>query len=73
MSELALIYLAISAACAGLFIVASMRAGRPADPLRPRWLPWRAITVCAGAGGLLAIAQFVSLVAPDLRAAALQH
>lgn len=60
MSDMAVMYLGITAGCAGLFLIASWRAGRPADPLRPRLLPWRAITVCAGAAGLLAIAQLVA-------------
>ncbi len=68
MSSEALITLVAACACAGLFLFASARASRPADPLKPRLLPWRAITVTAGAAGFVIMAYLLSLLAPGLSA-----
>ena len=54
-----LIILAISG---GLFIFASLRAKRPADPLKPRLLPWRTIIIIAGAVAIFMIVHLVNLL-----------
>ncbi len=68
MSSEAFITLVAAGACTGLFLFASARASRPADPLKPRLLPWRAITVTAGAAGFVVMAYLLSLLAPGLTA-----
>ena len=40
--------LAALAAFGGLFAYASWRAAKPADPLNPRMIPWRTISLVAG-------------------------
>lgn len=54
-----LVVLAVSAA---IFIFGSWRAAKPADPLRPRLIPWRPIIVFAGAAGLLMLVHLVNLM-----------
>lgn len=58
-----------AAMCAGVFVLASRHASRPADPLRPRLLPWRAILIIAGAACVLSLAHGAALLAPGLFAA----
>lgn len=62
----AVISLIGSALCAGIFVFASRHAARPADPLRPRLLPWRAILIISGAAGVLALAHGAAVLAPGL-------
>jgi hypothetical protein len=38
-----------------IYAYAAWRANRPADPLKPRLLPWRTISVFAGATAFLAL------------------
>lgn len=45
--------LAIMAALGAIFAFGSWRAVRPADPLKPRMIPWRPIILVAGVGFLL--------------------
>ena len=65
----AVISLIGSTLCAGVFALASRHASRPADPLRPRLLPWRAILIIAGAACVLSLAHGAALLAPGLFAA----
>lgn len=59
MDVLASVLIALGlAAAAGL---ASYRATRPADPLRPRILPWRTISLAAGVGSFLFFVHTLSL------------
>jgi amino acid transporter len=51
--------LATAAAC---FAFASWRAAQPADPLRPRFLPWRTLVVVSGVVGVIMLVHFVNLL-----------
>ncbi|NWG53153.1 MAG: hypothetical protein HXY28_05490 [Hydrogenophilaceae bacterium] len=46
----------IAAALAGVAFLASWRASRPADPLKPRMIPWRALMILAAGGAIIALA-----------------
>jgi hypothetical protein len=48
--------LIIAAALAGVAFLASWRASRPADPLKPRMIPWRALMILAAGGAIIALA-----------------
>ncbi len=52
--------LAVLAAFGGLFAYASWRAAKPADPLNPRMIPWRTLSVLAGFLAMLALIYLVS-------------
>lgn len=45
----------------GLFALASRQAAKPADPLKPRLVPWRPIIIIAAFGGLVALVHLVNL------------
>jgi hypothetical protein len=61
-----LLALATAAALGGFAIYASWRASLPADPLKPRLLPWRALMIGATTGVVLALAAAASFLgAPD--------
>jgi hypothetical protein len=62
----AVISLAGGVLCAGIFVFASRHASRPADPLRPRLLPWHTILIISGAACVLAIAHGAAVLAPGL-------
>jgi hypothetical protein len=47
--------------CCGLFAYASHRAAKPADPLKPRLIPWRPIILASGFAALIAIVHLVNL------------
>ena len=47
---------AVFVTSAALFAYASWVAARPADPLKPRMLPWRTVSVFAG------FAAFITLI-----------
>ena len=49
------------AVAAALFAFASWRASRPADPLKPRLLPWRALIIVIGAIALFMLVHLVNL------------
>ncbi len=54
--------LTILAISGGLFIFASLHAKRPADPLKPRLLPWRPIIIMSGAVVIFMIVHLVNLL-----------
>ncbi len=43
-----------------IFALASWRSARPADPLKPRLIPWRPIMIFAGAIALLMLVHVVN-------------
>jgi hypothetical protein len=45
--------LAVMAILGAVFAFGSWRAARPADPLKPRMIPWRPIIIVAGVAFLL--------------------
>jgi hypothetical protein len=45
-----------------LFAVASWRAAKPADPLKPRLAPWRALIIFSGAFSMLLIVHLFNLM-----------
>lgn len=53
--------LVVLALAAGLFGYGSWRAAQPADPLRPRMIPWRPVIITAGMVGLLMLVHLVNL------------
>lgn len=53
--------LAILAASVAIYAYGSWRAAQPADPLRPRLLPWRPIILTAGVVGLLMLVHLANL------------
>ncbi len=54
--------LAALAGFVALFAYCSWRAGRPADLLRPRLLPWRTLVLVAGVAALLMAVHLVNLL-----------
>jgi hypothetical protein len=49
-------------ACAGgVFAYGSWKAARPADPLRPRLIPWRPLIILSGLVALLMLVHLVNL------------
>ena len=52
----------VVAACGGLAMLASWRASRPSNPLKPRMLPWRSIMIAATTGAILALVAAFSLL-----------
>lgn len=52
--------LIIAAALAGVAFLASWRASRPADPLKPRMIPWRALMIVAAGGAIVALAMLTA-------------
>ena len=46
----------------GLFVLSNVRAGRPADPLRPRWVPWKLMIVFSAFLIVLAIVHIANLL-----------
>jgi len=53
--------LAVAGLFSGLFALASHRAALPADPLRPRLVPWRPVIVASGFAALIALAHLINL------------
>jgi hypothetical protein len=53
--------LAVLAAAAGVFGYGSWRAAQPADPLRPRLIPWRPLILTAGVVVILMLVHLVNL------------
>lgn len=49
------------AACAGLFVFANHRAGKPAEPLRPRLVHWRLVVVVAAFLFILGLVHLANL------------
>lgn len=55
------------AACLGAFsIYASWRASRPANPMKPRLLPWRTLFVFGSAVTLIVLAYAVHFLLPNM-------
>ncbi len=54
--------LIVLAACVAIFAFGSWRSTRPADPLKPRMLPWRTIILIAGAVGVFMAVHVVNLL-----------
>jgi hypothetical protein len=54
--------LTILAISGGMFVFASLHAKRPADPLKPRLLPWRVIIITAGAVSIFMLVHLVNLI-----------
>ncbi|MBI1186498.1 MAG: hypothetical protein GC206_04085 [Alphaproteobacteria bacterium] len=59
--------LIVAAAMAGVAVLASWRASRPADPLKPRMIPWRALMILAAGGAIVALAMLAALFNVDGR------
>lgn len=55
--------LVVLVAAIAVFVIGSRIAERPADPTRPRLLPWRPVILTAGVLGLLAVVHVFSLIA----------
>ena len=53
--------LAALAAAGGVFWFASHRAAQPADPLKPRLVPWRGVIIASGFAALIALVHLVNL------------
>jgi hypothetical protein len=53
--------LAVLAVSAALFAYGSWRAAQPADPLKPRMIPWRPVIIITGVLGLLMVVHLVNL------------
>jgi amino acid transporter len=53
--------IAIFAAAAALFAFGSWRSAQPADPLKPRLVPWRLVVILSGVVGILMLAHVVNL------------
>jgi len=49
-------------ASVALAAVASHRATRPADPLRPRLAPWRTLSLVGGVVGFFALLHLLTLL-----------
>jgi hypothetical protein len=57
--ELTLIALAITAA---LFGFAQWRGMQPADPLKPRMVPWRTVIIVSGAVGIFLLVHLATIL-----------
>ena len=57
-----LITAALFAAALGIFALGSWRLSHPADPLRPRLIPWRTLIIVAGAAAILIAVHLVNLL-----------
>lgn len=55
------ITIAALAVCVGIFALGSWIMSRPADPLKPRLIPWRTLILIAGVAGILALVHLVNL------------
>jgi amino acid transporter len=47
---------------AGFYVLADRWATRPADPLRPRMIPWRLVQIFCGLAAFLAVVHMVNLL-----------
>jgi hypothetical protein len=52
--------LIVAAALAGVAFLASWRASRPSDPLKPRMIPWRVMMIIAAGGAIVALAMLAA-------------
>ncbi|NDC57818.1 MAG: hypothetical protein EBZ50_03110 [Alphaproteobacteria bacterium] len=53
--------LAVLGVAGGAFWLASHRAAQPADPLRPRLVPWRGVIIASGFAAFVALVHLVNL------------
>lgn len=53
---------ALLAAALGIFAFGSWRMSHPADPLKPRMVPWRTVLVVVGVAGFLIAVHLVNLL-----------
>lgn len=58
--------LGLIATCVGLYALAVRLGGRAADPLKPRLIPWRTVSVVFGVGFLFAVLWTLSLFRHEL-------
>jgi len=58
--------LIVAAVLAGVAFLASWRASKPANPLKPRMAPWRLLMILAAAGAIIALAMVTAQIAPNL-------
>jgi hypothetical protein len=57
--------LSILAASVAIFAFGSWKAAQPADPLKPRMIPWRPLIIVAGVAALLMLVHLVNLAGVD--------
>jgi amino acid transporter len=57
-----MITLAVVFGGVGAYVLISRHASRPADPMRPRMLPWRPIMILVGFLVLVAVIHLVNLM-----------
>jgi hypothetical protein len=53
---------AVLAAAVVLFAYGSWRAAQPADPLRPRVIPWRPLLIACGAVAIFMVVHLLNLL-----------
>lgn len=54
--------IAVFAIAGALFAFGSWRSAQPADPLKPRLIPWRPVIIISGVVGLLMLVHLVNLL-----------
>ncbi|MET0181950.1 MAG: hypothetical protein ABW199_03590 [Caulobacterales bacterium] len=54
--------IALLAMFGGLFSYAAWRAAQPADPSRPRMIPWRTVSVFAGFAAFLSAIYIIAQI-----------
>lgn len=54
--------IALLVAAAGIFAFGSWRMSHPADPLKPRMIPWRPVIIVAGVAAVLIAVHLVNLL-----------
>lgn len=62
MSADLIITTALFAAALGIFAYGSWRMTKPADPLKPRMIPWRTVIIVVGAASVLIAVHLVNLL-----------
>jgi hypothetical protein len=53
------------AVAVAIFVYGSWRAAQPANPLKPRMIPWRPLIIFAGVAALLMLVHLVNLAGVD--------
>ncbi len=59
------ITLGVFALAVGLYVLASRHDARPADPLKPRLIPWKVVIIALGFAAFLALLHLVNLLGID--------
>lgn len=54
--------LVLMALLGGLFAYGSWRSSKPADPLKPRMIPWRPIMIASGFATIIMLVHLVNLL-----------